>query len=168
MKREKSYLSNKGVTNRCASPLGAFLHVPCRIAEYTLHSHTGASLILCWIWSSAVWCKSLRTCVGCRHSSGQSRYCGGHPRLRKAGCCPHPSLRKDTLLAPVAGQAGAHARTGAVRWRRWKRGALFWQLGVVSILWMVQCILIGGWIIGFSIHAVAGPPWQGGKCWSAA
>lgn len=100
-----------------------------------------------------VLCHFLRTWVGCGHSGGQSRYCGGHPRWREARGGPHASLR-----APVARRAGAHARTRAVRWRWWKRGAMLGLVWVISILRMVQCVLIGWRIICFRGHDFTGPP----------
>lgn len=160
---ENPYLSNEGMPNRCALPLGAqkILHVSCRIGNseeviYVLHFTSR-------IWLAKVPYNFLRTWVGCGHSSRQSRYCGGHPRGREARGCPHPSLRVDTLLAPVARRAGAHAWAGAVRWRWRKRGAVSWLVGVVSILRMVQCVLIGWRIINFRRHDLPGPPWREDK-----
>ena len=110
----------------------------------------------------------LRTWVGCRHSGRQSWYCGRQPCRREARGCPHPSTRVDTLLAPVARRAGAHARTRGVRWRWRKSGAMLWLVGVVSILRMVQSFLIRWRIINFRRHALAGPPWRKDMWWAAA
>lgn len=106
-------------------------------------------------WSSAP------TCVGCRCSGRQSRYCDGPPGWREARGCPHPSWWVDPLLGPVARQTGAHSRVRAVRWRRWYMGALLWLERVASRLGMVQSILIRWWTIRFRSHILAWPPSMG-------
>lgn len=135
------YLSDEGVADRRALPAAAqdILHVSCRW-EKPSRSDQGVD-------SAQMQSGSLTTCVGCRHSSGQSGDCGGAPGGGEAGSCPR------SCLAPIARRAWEGARNGGVGWRR-RLGLL----GAVVILGVVQCVLVRRRVVRFRGHALVRPP----------